>query len=114
MFRKVKLKKVCYIGSGNADELCGRYTRLLKEHPIDIVCLGIGENDHIAFNAPEAADFADEKTVKLVGLDEICRCQQVNDKTFDTLDDVPWYALTLTIRVSRSRDMTTASRVLTI
>jgi glucosamine-6-phosphate deaminase len=35
--------------------------------------------------------------VKVVDLDETCRMQQVHDGCFATLDDVPKYALTLTV-----------------
>lgn len=83
--------------AADMEEECLRYTGLLREKKIDIVCLGIGENGHIAFNDPGEADFWDEKDVKLVKLDEVCRNQQVNDKCFETLNDVPRYALTLTV-----------------
>ena len=62
-----------------------------------IVCLGIGENGHIAFNDPGVADFNDPKAVKVVALDRVCRQQQVNDGCFARLEDVPRHALTLTI-----------------
>ena len=86
--------------NGKAESIedeCLRYTKLLRENKIDIVCLGIGENGHIAFNDPGEADFWDERDVKIVTLDEKCRNQQVNDKCFDTIDDVPKHAMTLTI-----------------
>lgn len=76
---------------------CERYATLLTENPVDIVCLGIGENTHIAFNDPGEADFWDKQIVKVVTLDEKCREQQVHDKCFPTLEDVPKYALTLTV-----------------
>ena len=59
--------------------------------------LGIGENGHIAFNDPPFADFNDDKMIKPVVLDEVCRNQQVNDGCFARLDDVPKMALTLTV-----------------
>ena len=74
-----------------------RYTALLKSHPVDIVCMGIGENGHIAFNDPHVAEFSDPKMVKVVALDDVCRQQQVNDGCFEKIDDVPKTALTLTI-----------------
>lgn len=80
-----------------AEAECARYARLLAEAPIDVVCLGIGENGHIAFNDPPVADFADPLAVKPVELEEHCRRQQVNDGCFPSLDDVPRHALTLTI-----------------
>lgn len=86
--------------NGRADSIeaeCARYTELLRSNRIDIVCLGIGENGHIAFNDPGEADFWDASDVKTVTLDEKCRTQQVNDKCFPTIDDVPKYAMTLTV-----------------
>lgn len=76
---------------------CERYTRLLRAQPIDLCCLGIGENGHIAFNDPPVADFADSHAVKLVKLDEACRMQQVGEGHFPSLEAVPQYAFTLTI-----------------
>ena len=74
-----------------------RYEEALKVHPIDIACIGIGENGHIAFNDPAVADFKDPKLVKVVELDEACRNQQLGEGWFPTFDDVPKEALTLTI-----------------
>ena len=74
-----------------------RYTALLAERPLDLVCLGIGENGHLAFNDPPVADFADPALVKLVALDDACRRQQVHDGCFPAFDAVPTHALTLTI-----------------
>lgn len=99
IFDKVPFRSV-YCLQGNAPDLeaeCGRYAALLDEYPVDIVCLGIGENGHIAFNDPDVADFNDSRNVKLVALDNVCRQQQVNEKCFDTLDLVPKYAMTVTI-----------------
>ena len=78
-------------------EECARYEKLLRDFPADIVCMGIGENGHIAFNDPGVADFNDPVFVKTAKLDEVCRNQQVNDGCFPTLDDVPKYAMTLTV-----------------
>jgi glucosamine-6-phosphate deaminase len=74
-----------------------RYAELLAEAPIDIVCLGIGVNGHIAFNDPGVADFHDSRSVKVVELDELCRQQQVDDGCFDNIEAVPRRALTLTV-----------------
>ncbi|HUB38225.1 MAG TPA: glucosamine-6-phosphate deaminase [Streptosporangiaceae bacterium] len=73
-----------------------RYSALLAAAPIDIVCLGIGVNGHLAFNDPPA-DFADPAMVKVVALDEVSRLQQVDDGCFATLAEVPARAVTLTI-----------------
>lgn len=76
---------------------CARYAALLSEKPIDLVCLGIGENGHLAFNDPPVADFHDPRLIKIVELDAACRQQQVNDGCFPALAAVPARALTLTI-----------------
>ena len=99
LFERVPFKTVNTIDSTAADPEaeCRRYAALLQAHPCDIVCMGIGENGHIAFNDPHVADFGDKAAVKVVALDETCRQQQVNDGCFARLDDVPTHALTLTI-----------------
>ena len=99
IFGIAPFKSVNYIriDAPDADEECARYSALLRENPVDIVVLGIGENGHIAFNDPPFADFDDDKLVKPVKLDEVCRNQQVNDGCFATISDVPTHALTLTV-----------------
>jgi glucosamine-6-phosphate deaminase len=90
----------CHYLAGEAPEAvaeCERYTRLLREQPVDLCCLGIGENGHVAFNDPPVADFSDPQTVKVVALDEACRRQQVGEGAFPTLAAVPVRALTLTV-----------------
>ncbi len=76
---------------------CRRYAALLAAAPIDIACIGVGENGHIAFNDPPVADFTDPERVKIVTLDEPCRRQQVHDGCFAHPDEVPTHAMTLTI-----------------
>lgn len=73
------------------------YAAALAAAPVDLCCLGIGENGHLAFNDPAVADFADPEAIKLVKLDEKCRRQQVGEGHFPNLDAVPAYAITLTI-----------------
>ena len=99
IFGRVPFKSVNYIDCTAADPEaeCVRYSELLKANKCDIIIMGIGENGHIAFNDPHVADFNDEKVVKVVSLDETCRMQQVNDGCFAKIDDVPKFALTLTI-----------------
>lgn len=99
LFDKVSCREVHYL-NGNATDLneeCKRYSDLLLKYPTDIVCLGIGENTHLAFNDPHVANFNDPEIVKVVDLDEDCRTQQVNDGCFNTLEDVPTHALTITM-----------------
>lgn len=99
IFDKVPFKSVHYLDDDKTDpqQICDAYAALLKRFPTDIVLMGIGENGHIAFNDPHAALFDDPETVKVVELDEACRYQQVHDKCFASLCDVPRKAYTLTI-----------------
>ena len=89
-----------YLLNGNAADPqaeADRYETLLEEYPLDICLCGIGENGHIAFNDPDVADFVDKRKVKVVHLDDVCRNQQVNDGCFKTFEEVPEYALTVTV-----------------
>ncbi|MBK5720997.1 glucosamine-6-phosphate deaminase [Dysgonomonas sp. Marseille-P4677] len=98
IFGLLPFRNIYYLdGNKPIEEECKRYTALLEKYPPKIICLGIGENGHIAFNDPHVANFNDPETVKAVMLDERCRQQQVNDKCFDKIEDVPDKALTLTI-----------------
>ena len=81
----------------DAEAECARYAALLQQFPTDIVCMGIGENGHIAFNDPWVADLDDPKAVKVVELDATCRQQQVNDGCFADITAVPTHAMTLTV-----------------
>ncbi|MFA7228499.1 MAG: glucosamine-6-phosphate deaminase [Melioribacteraceae bacterium] len=99
IFSKVNPKQINLIdySAADPDSECRRYETLLKEKPIDIVFMGIGENGHIAFNDPPVAEFNDPKFVKIVELADKCKIQQVNDAGFKTIDEVPSTAFTLTI-----------------
>lgn len=99
LFDQVNFREVHYLDGNASDPTleCKRYTELLLKYPTDIVCLGIGENTHLAFNDPHVADFNDPFMVKVVDLDENCRLQQVNDECFKDLNEVPTHALTITI-----------------
>jgi glucosamine-6-phosphate deaminase len=99
LFDKVPFLTINYLNGNAADKAkeCLRYQQLIAAYPTDIVCMGIGENGHIAFNDPPVADFNDPEVVKVVELDDMCRQQQVNDGCFISFDEVPESALTLTI-----------------
>jgi glucosamine-6-phosphate deaminase len=90
--------KVHYLhgDSPNLEENCRRYGALLTSETIDLCFLGFGENGHIAFNDPHAADFSDPLVVKRVTLDEKCRRQQVGEGHFPNVEAVPEVAITLT------------------
>jgi glucosamine-6-phosphate deaminase len=74
-----------------------RYGRLLREGPLDLACVGVGENGHVAFNEPGSTDFDDRAFVRVVTPDERSRLQQVHDGCFETLEAVPTEAFTLTV-----------------
>jgi glucosamine-6-phosphate deaminase len=97
IFDKVPFGKVHLIETdGDINAAAANYAAKLAEGPIDIVCLGIGVNGHLAFNDPPA-DFDDPEPVRLVQMDAICRQQQVDDGCFLSIDAVPKRALTVTI-----------------
>jgi glucosamine-6-phosphate deaminase len=79
------------------EETCRDYEADLRRYPADAVALGFGENGHVAFNDPPYADFDDPVWVKPVRLDEVSRRQQHGEGHFDTLDEVPKGAITLTV-----------------
>ena len=99
-FSKLPFRQVFYI-NGNPPDLaaeCQRYASLLREHPVDISFVGIGENGHLAFNDPYIADFDDPLLVKVnEDMDPACRQQQVTDGWFKSLDEVPHQAITVTM-----------------
>ena len=88
-------KTVHYVDPNKVNE----YASLLAYDAIDVACIGIGENGHIAFNDPPpgGADFFDQVLVKKVALDEACRLQQLGEGWFPSLADVPTHAITLTV-----------------
>ena len=89
--------------SPESEAACAEYAALMAANPPDFAVLGIGENGHLAFIDPPFCDFNDPAVVKRVELDEVCRNQQVNDGAFASLDEVPRYALSLTIPAIMSR-----------
>jgi glucosamine-6-phosphate deaminase len=96
---KVPFREFHYLrgDSGDAAAEASRYAELLRAHPLDLTCCGIGENGHLAFNDPPVADFDDPVDVKVVALEPASRRQQVAEGHFATIDDVPTHAITVTI-----------------
>lgn len=76
---------------------CERLSVLIQQHPIDVALVGIGENAHLAFNDPPA-DFDTEKPYIVVTLDEPCRKQQLNEGWFNSFEEVPQQAISMSIR----------------
>ena len=74
-----------------------RLESLIRTAPIDVACVGIGENGHLAFNDPPA-DIDCERAYKVVPLDDKCRMQQVGEGWFATKEDVPTHAFSMTMK----------------
>jgi glucosamine-6-phosphate deaminase len=75
---------------------CQRVGAILKQHPIDVAFIGIGENGHLAFNDPPA-DFQTAEPYIVVELDDACRRQQLGEGWFPTFDEVPKRAISMSI-----------------
>ena len=98
-FSQVEFRNIFYFnGLNDPREECARYAELLREYPTDVTLIGIGENGHIGFNDPYMADFFDPELVVInEELDQECRVQQVADGWFETIDDVPKSAITVSV-----------------
>jgi glucosamine-6-phosphate deaminase len=95
---KINLKVFHYVnGETNPVIECGRLGKIIKQHPVDVAFIGIGENGHLAFNDPPA-DFETEEPYIAVTLDEACRRQQMGEGWFKTMDDVPERAISMSIK----------------
>ena len=96
---KVSPLKAVYLINGEQDAAaeCKRLGEAIKTHPIDVALVGIGENGHLAFNDPPA-NFDTHDPYLIVQLDGDCRLQQYNEDWFETLDDVPWQAISMSIQ----------------
>jgi len=96
---KVPQLKAVYLidGENDSKEECKRLNELIKQYPIDVALVGIGENGHLAFNDPPA-DFDIEDPYIIVNLDEACRQQQLGEGWFKSLNDVPEKAISMSIK----------------
>jgi glucosamine-6-phosphate deaminase len=84
-------------GEADPARVCDEVGRKLAARPVDLAIVGIGENGHLAFNDPPA-DFETDRPFIVVTLDEVCRRQQVGEGWFDTLDEVPRQAISMSVR----------------
>ena len=93
------LKAAHYVAADSADaqQECERIGRIIADHPIDAAMIGIGENGHLAFNDPPA-DFETEAPYIVVELDDKCRQQQFGEGWFESLEQVPRLAISMSIR----------------
>lgn len=93
-----KLKAVNFInGNEHTQNECERLLKLIHESPADVALVGIGENGHLAFNDPPA-DFETDQSYLIVNLDEECRQQQVNEGWFNSIEEVPKQAISMSIK----------------
>jgi glucosamine-6-phosphate deaminase len=84
-----------FIPNGLADHLenaCRSYDQLIKENPIDLQILGIGENGHIGFNEPGTSFLSHTHIVELTH-----STRKANARFFNHITEVPTHALTMGI-----------------
>lgn len=105
---KVPSLKAVYLIEGDQPDLkkeCDRLGQIISKHPIDVALVGIGENCHLAFNDPPA-DFDTEEPYIVVDLDEACRLQQMGEGWFDSMEEVPEQAISMSIKqIMRSKNI---------
>jgi glucosamine-6-phosphate deaminase len=101
------LKSVHLINGEAAEpeEECRRLNAAILQHPIDVALVGIGENAHLAFNDPPA-DFETRSPYLVVNLDQACRQQQLNEEWFNTFEEVPLQAISMSVhQIMQSRHL---------
>ena len=93
------LKSVTYIhgDAENLEQELYRINEAISQKPVEVAFIGIGENAHIAFNDPPA-DFTVNKPYIRVKLDEKCRRQQLGEGWFHSFEDVPEYAVSMSVK----------------
>lgn len=103
---KVSRLKNYYLINGENDPVdeCKRLNKLISDVPIDLAMVGIGENGHLAFNDPPA-DFETTDPYIIVELDDACRKQQWGEGWFETLEDVPTKAISMSIHQIMQSEM---------
>lgn len=99
LLKKIKLREFYEIDgtAADIDDTCLQYAARLNSVGPQLCLLGVGENGHLAFNDPAEADFADPVDVKTVYLDMVCRQQQASEGWFNSLEEVPTVAITVTM-----------------
>jgi len=94
----IPIKEFNYVnGETDPHAECARLGEIIRNHPIDVAFVGIGENGHLAFNDPPA-DFETEEPYLVVNLNDACRRQQLGEGWFPTFDDVPERAISMSIK----------------
>jgi glucosamine-6-phosphate deaminase len=107
LFNHVKPRRVHFMKafSGNAEQVASRYAEAIRRSGgIDISCIGIGENGHIAFCEP-GADLHDPRMIRVVRINDRSVRQQYRDyknhpdpaARYASLKAVPRRAFTMTV-----------------
>jgi len=107
LFDHVRPKAVYFMKAlkGEGEQVARQYATLIRQcGGLDISCLGIGENGHIAFNEP-GANIHDSEMVRLITIHSRSVSQQYRDykdhpnleARYPSLAAVPRRAITLTI-----------------
>ncbi len=101
---RVKLKRSVFVdGEGEVAAKIAALSDAIREEPVDLALVGIGENAHIAFNDPPA-DFETTAAYIVVNLDPGCKLQQVREGWFPDPEAVPVQAITMTVyQIMQSR-----------
>jgi glucosamine-6-phosphate deaminase len=98
LIRKVGIRKYHLLdGDGDTSQVVGSVGKALREAPVDVAFVGIGENGHLAFNDPPA-DFETEEPYLIVDLDGACVRQQVGEGWFANISEVPRQAISMSVR----------------
>jgi glucosamine-6-phosphate deaminase len=84
-------------GDSDSKRVIAEVSAEIRKAPIDVALVGIGENGHLAFNDPPA-DFDTRAAYIVVELDEACRKQQLGERWFTSLDEVPRRAISMTVQ----------------
>ncbi len=107
---KVPKLKAAYLINGETDPLeeCRRLGELISKYTVDVALIGIGENGHLAFNDPPA-DFETEEPYIIVNLDEACRKQQMGEGWFNSFNEVPLRAISMSVKqIMKSKNIVCA------
>ena len=80
IFNYVRPRRIYFFKAlkGEPEKIAQQYARYLLNHGVDIACLGIGENGHIAFCEP-GSDFHDPQLIRIITLDDRSVRQQYKD-----------------------------------
>lgn len=102
--QKINLKEAVFVnGEGDVAANIRQLSARIREKPMDVAAIGIGENGHVAFNDPPA-DFETQESYIVVNLDEKCKLQQVGEGWFEDIGKVPDQAISMTVsQILKSR-----------